>query len=767
MQSPLKLRAKVLGGVGFAFFAALVVWLTVKIGQGDLDRQDKFASVISMYVALITLPLTVVAVVMALGKRRESAAAIQLADQLDGVADTLAAAIGAQWEAEEQIRRIHDPFPLPIRWAAAPDYLSDHWQNIHRAPDRADPIPLSGQGDEIVDVFTRLPSRRLVVLGRAGAGKTILTSRFVLAMLAARNTGAAVPVPVLLFVGSWDPTTISLRNWVIGQLVADYPTLGVKDAAGTTIAARLLADHRIIVVLDGFDEISARLRVDAIRGINAGLGPDDGVLLTSRPNEYAAAVENGAVLTGAAVVELADLSIDDVIQYLPLTTSKPRLGQTHSKWHPVLECMRDPEHSAVGMALTAALSTPLMVALARASVSDTQADPTALWEVAAAPATDIDHRVRRVEEWLLSGFVPAVYSQPLTERSDARRRSWRIGDVQRWLGFLATHLDRMHTQDIAWWQLFRAVPQAMLGLATGLVAALPVFLAGVLGGLMATWHGEGLTMWTVGIGALGLLGGLASAAAVTLCGVRQPVRLRLRFAGEIGQAFRHMTNILRTRWAVLWIGVWVGGGLVCGLFASLISDLRGGVVSGVGGGLLIGVGVWFVVALVWGMATLVDPTETVSPAELLRLDRGTALWHGLVFSCLGVGVMVTVVWSQFELIHGLMEGGTFWIVGWLLGVPAATLLWILTVTSWGPWLLARTWLALNGELPWAAMTFLQEAHRRGVLRQAGGVYQFRHARLQNHLSTSYQTVTDSTAMPASDIRPAADAEAVKSGVAPD
>lgn len=64
-------------------------------------------------------------------------------------------------------------------------------------------------------------------------------------------------------------------------------------------------------------------------------------------------------------------------------------------------------------------------------------------------------------------------------------------------------------------------------------------------------------------------------------------------------------------------------------------------------------------------------------------------------------------------------------------------MWILILTIWERWLLTRTWLPLHGHLPWAVMAFLQDAHRRGVLRQAGGVYQFRHARLQNHLATAY------------------------------
>jgi hypothetical protein len=53
-----------------------------------------------------------------------------------------------------------------------------------------------------------------------------------------------------------------------------------------------------------------------------------------------------------------------------------------------------------------------------------------------------------------------------------------------------------------------------------------------------------------------------------------------------------------------------------------------------------------------------------------------------------------------------------------------------------PWFeLARRWLALNHRLPWPLMDFLADAHRRGVLRQAGAVYQFRHIELQHRLAT--------------------------------
>jgi hypothetical protein len=49
--------------------------------------------------------------------------------------------------------------------------------------------------------------------------------------------------------------------------------------------------------------------------------------------------------------------------------------------------------------------------------------------------------------------------------------------------------------------------------------------------------------------------------------------------------------------------------------------------------------------------------------------------------------------------------------------------------------ISRIWLALHNQLPWRLMSFLADAHRRGVLRQAGVVYQFRHLELQHRLAT--------------------------------
>ena len=98
------------------------------------------------------------------------------------------------------------------------------------------------------------------------------------------------------------------------------------------------------------------------------------------------------------------------------------------------------------------------------------------------------------------------------------------------------------------------------------------------------------------------------------------------------------------------------------------------------------------------------------------------------------------------LVIGLGYGITIGLVnGFVLGLSSglaaglAVGLGVGTLTAWGRWvLLARIWLPLTGRLPWAVNAFLDDAYQRGVLRQAGAVYQFRHARLRDRLGEVYE-----------------------------
>jgi len=88
----------------------------------------------------------------------------------------------------------------------------------------------------------------------------------------------------------------------------------------------------------------------------------------------------------------------------------------------------------------------------------------------------------------------------------------------------------------------------------------------------------------------------------------------------------------------------------------------------------------------------------------------------------------------------LLQGHGGWRTGLLLGTAAGAANAIAVgfgMNAWGHWMIiSRLWLPVTRRLPWDLIRFLKDAHERGVLRQAGAVYQFRHTRLQDTLAAS-------------------------------
>jgi hypothetical protein len=94
----------------------------------------------------------------------------------------------------------------------------------------------------------------------------------------------------------------------------------------------------------------------------------------------------------------------------------------------------------------------------------------------------------------------------------------------------------------------------------------------------------------------------------------------------------------------------------------------------------------------------------------------------------------------FGIAVGVAVGGVFR-AGVAAGVAAGLAAglaggfsFITSQAAWPSYLLTMGWLAFRHRLPWSLMGFLADAHRRGVLRQAGAVYQFRHIELQHRLA---------------------------------
>ncbi|WP_330301560.1 MULTISPECIES: NACHT domain-containing protein [unclassified Streptomyces] len=699
--------------VGLLYVVLVGVFLAWYIARGH--QVDYLIAVVAAFTGLLALPAAVIAVLRPRESGPEPA-------RLEDVADQLAQGVRQQWEAEAQVRRLNDPFPLSVEWVAAEADLVESWPHLRELagdwpgqPPEAtstwivSPRGLAGGGGDIAQVFERVPTRRLVILGEPGAGKTMLLIRLLLALLERRPPDG--PVPFLFPLAAWDPAQQDLHTWMADQLAQDHPALrapAIPPQASTGTQARALLQQRLILpILDGLDELPQALSARALHAINQALPAGQPLVLSSRTAEYRHALTTQAgttvLLNGAAGIQLLPLDPAKAAAYLERDAGGPNT-EAAARWRRVTASL------STDTPASQALSTPLGLFLARtiynprpdedlASLSGLS-DPNELFDQARFPTRqDIDTH-------LFAAFIPAAY-RPHPHHPTR----WTAQKAQRTLTFLARHLQHTFagTPNLAWWQLPKAHPQHGQALAVGLTA-------GLVG-----WFPFVFLMWLTGLLSTGIEYGL-------MFGLLWAV-MATRIASSARE--RNPSSGIRWSWrGKAWLTVGVPSGLIFGFVFAAPSVARVGWTAWLLYMLAIGLPFTFL-----GGIRPVRPAldKAVGPGVVLSRDRRT--FSALTLAGALMGMLAEALraalglWFEgepqlaFDLAFGLAVGFP---VGLMLGLAGSVGM---------VFLVAQIRLAVLGHVPWHLMSFLADAHqRRGVLRQVGAVYQFRHIDLQRHLA---------------------------------
>jgi NACHT domain len=649
---------------------------------------------------LALVPITLLAAVLALvlGARRRRATQPGT-DEADRILRSLAAEVRADWHKEAGHRGLDKD-------SAEPRLLHTQWTAVSR--DLADPSAPSVVGSTadmagLVEAFTALAPRRLVVIGPAGSGKSTLLLLLLLELCETRADRS--PVPVIFSMSSYDPRRNDLIDWLADQLAAGY-------AVGSVTAARsLLEQGRVLPILDGLDEIPRGHRVAALDRIRGTFHQGLPVIVACRTEEYRLALRSGPVLTGAAVTEARELAFPHVLTYLRRSLER---GPGYADWEGLFQRMAhgwgvlqdelaDARASgtvlplswsvlADGAGLTGsvpaepnalwkrwsalvrpetvgcaadALPLPLLVALGDALSSPLMATLFAdLFRYAVSEDDDMFQRLatarpERVRETILDAAVHMMFHRPLPPSP------WP--EAERYLVFLARRLSATDRTDLAWWELSEAVPPAFFGVLLGL-------LMGLAGGVTTAFavNGDNGALAGVELGLSGLVTGTVlswlgpdrTASLLDRASPRNPRFSRLSTALAVGVPMTLVTG-LQVGVTSGPVGGLLGGGIfgvVLGAVAGLLGAggpvrgprwfrrgsgfwrrVRGGAATGTLAGIPLG-------CLFWLVLMAATPPGAVNRA---RIDS----------PLYGVSAMLTGV------LFGLVLGGLSGVLRWLQ-VPA-------------------------------------------------------------------------------------------------
>lgn len=607
---------------------------------------------------------------------------------LETRADDLADAMLRRWRRAIEERDLNAPLPIHWRRAIRPVAAPVAAPATGGFP----PLPgaarvtahelEAGTQDDLYTLYAGLPSGRLIITGAAGAGKSaaailLLRDALEIRQEASPENRARMPVPILVNPHGWDPDATSVEAWLTGQ---------VAEISGSRRgAADLVTQRKIAVFLDGLDEVGEELRPKVLRALSRQAGFR--LVLLSRDDELVGTAQRHALL-GATAVELRPVDGDDAANYLLSRFVSP----APLAWQKVADRLR----KEVPGPLAKALRTPFMITLLRDAYDAT------------GPVDELLSRRRfrkakYIEDHLLDRALEAAY----TPGPDRPPQRYSLATAQRTLGLLA-HLSRNNGGDLKWWSVARWTPPSvaatmLFGLAVYLAVQIPPTLLLGLSYRLA----DGRT----------ILSGSPGGATMGLVSAFVAIRPRVRAPRLLP---RHLWRAPFTANSLLVL-------LPAGLGMALVVRLFGSPLPGVTGWLVDGLVCWLM--LVFGTTlfnTVQDDDYGFDPPRSWRDDAVASLV-----------MAITVMLGTFEAGIGF---GMQFRVG-LVNVLAIGALGGLAIGFW-QWSFSTTWrvfcrhveLALRHRTPLRLMRFLEDARKRQVLRTAGPVYQFRHAKLQERLA---------------------------------
>ena len=557
-------------------------------------------------------------------------------------------------------------------------------------------------GTKIIGIFDENLGQ-LLILSAPGYGKTSLLLELTQALLDRAEEDKALPIPVVFNLSSWAAKRRPLADWLSTELnnLYDMPQASARA---------WIDEDRVLLLLDGLDEVSTEHREACVHAINAfhrerGFVP---IVVCCRSDEYASLSEKSVKLQlqGAAEVQL-----------LPPERLERYIRGSGEAFHGLQEALdRDPT-------LLRFIDSPLMLQVAAAAYR-TPPLPKKLSGSAMSPTLDL----------LFDRYVGEMLSRrsPVTSYDRQQVDGWLA-----WLGYSLAQLNQrvFHLENLEQGWLRNALQQRMLN--AGLLVFIACIVFVTVSALMLYGFRGDHTAIPVSVG-WGVMVALFSTPFGRLKDLRPVDRIRLNlrevprslwiglksfsplfgFYGGIAvilvlwRADYHEALAIFLAFLLLWLLVGMALGLPIGLWRALVPGeltLRPAPNDGTRRSALNAL--YIVLVLAVSAATVCGLVALALTAIRIRNGMHERLLDGMIDG-LKVGVIIGLMVGT---VAALYKGGIFCLRHFAV----------------------RAVLSAQGAFPWNYAHFLDFAAERLLLRRIGGGYMFAHDLLRDHFAKQY------------------------------
>jgi len=196
---------------------------------------------------------------------------------------------------------------IQMAWRTADEAVDNEaWQSVIQLPTETISSPVTATLTE--RFFNLNPLQRtLLLLGAPGSGKTTMLLVLARQAIARAEADPTEPIPVVFNLSTWSVKQPALADWLVSEFSDKY-------YVAKSVSRPWIAQDRLLLLLDGLDEVPTECQAECITAINAFRAEHNiPMVVCCRSEEYAVLPVQ---LAFAAAVTLEPLTTEQIMAHL-------------------------------------------------------------------------------------------------------------------------------------------------------------------------------------------------------------------------------------------------------------------------------------------------------------------------------------------------------------------------------------------------------------------------------------------------------------------